>query len=79
MNEPVSTRPESEASTTASRKAWPHALRDAAVGLALDDHGIHRPADVVHGGVARDFDNAGLRIDLQPQTAQPAGHAECVP
>ena len=34
-----------------------HALDDAAVDLALDDHRIDDGADVVHGDVVEQFDN----------------------
>ena len=40
------------------------ALRDAAVGLSLDDHGVHCPADVVDGRVAIDRDHSGCGIDF---------------
>src|SRR5215467_14669480 len=35
---------------------------DAAVRLAVQDQRIHRASDVVHGGVAHDFDDAGVGI-----------------
>ena len=40
------------------------ALGDATVGLAVQDHRIDRPADVVEGGVTDDFDMSGVRVDL---------------
>ena len=41
-----------------------HALRDAAMGLAMDDQRVDAAADVVDRGVAGDRDMAGLGIDL---------------
>ena len=41
-----------------------HALRDAAMGLAVHDQRIDAAADVVDRGVARDRDVAGVGIDL---------------
>ena len=40
------------------------ALRDRAVGLAMEDHRIDRPADIIDRTVARDLDRASLRLDF---------------
>ena len=40
------------------------ALGDAAMHLALHQHRVEDLADIVHRGVARDLDRAGLGIDL---------------
>ena len=40
------------------------ALRQAAVDLAFDDHGVHDVAEIVHGNELLDVDDAGFRIDL---------------
>ena len=40
------------------------ALRQAAVNLAFDDHGVHDVAKIVHGNELLDVDDAGFGIDL---------------
>ena len=40
------------------------ALRDAALQLALDIGGMNGGADILHGGVAEDFDRAGFLVDF---------------
>ena len=40
------------------------ALDDAAMDLAVDDHRIDRAADVIDGGIADQFDDAGLGVDF---------------
>src|SRR6202453_2600379 len=42
-----------------------HALSDAAVHLALDDHRVDELAEVVDGGPTVDRDDARLRVDLE--------------
>src|SRR5437899_2419584 len=42
----------------------PDALRDAAVQLAVEQDVIDDPTAIVHRGVAQDFDDARLRVDL---------------
>src|SRR5262249_32263115 len=42
----------------------PHALRDAAVNLALDDHRVDHGAEIIDRGPGDDLAFAGLRIDL---------------
>src|SRR4029077_2322214 len=39
-------------------------VRDAAMDLTVHDQRIDRAPDIVDGGVAGDFDDPGLRIDL---------------
>ena len=41
-----------------------HTLGDAAVRLAMHDHGIDGPSDVVHRRVANDLHHTGLCVDL---------------
>jgi hypothetical protein len=40
------------------------ALRDPAMGLAVQDQRVHGAADVIDGGVADDLDGPGFRVDL---------------
>ena len=40
------------------------ALRDAAVALAMDQHGVHGSPAIIDGSVPNDFDNSGVGIDL---------------
>ena len=41
-----------------------HALGDAAMGLAVQDHRIDRPTDIVDRGIADDLNRTRFRIDL---------------
>jgi hypothetical protein len=40
------------------------ALRDPAMGLAVQDQRVDGASDIVDGGVAGNLDGAGLRVDL---------------
>ena len=63
MNEPVSGWPESVDDELLPQRLA-DALRDGAVGLAVDDQRVDAAADVVDAGVAREREAAGFRIDL---------------
>ena len=64
MNEPDSICPLAGVVEAVLDQRLPDPLRDAAVGLAVDDHRVDGAADVVDGGVAHDRDHAGVGIDL---------------
>jgi len=53
----------------------PDALRDAAVGLAVDDERVHGAPGIVDRGVTHDLDHAGLRVDLDPRTRASHSHS----
>ena len=74
MNDPASGWPEDGINVALLPQRLSHALRDAAMRLAVDDQRIDAAADVVDRGVARELESPVSGSISISQIAQPFGN-----